>query len=190
MAQEPGHAELQHGPIYFALVDDGGVAQRAVRHRDRHAADDVVDDLVPDQDAQRIGAGDAVDDQADHRLGAGEPILAGDSQEFGGVDRPDAVLGDTAGEHVREVDREPGEIGVRPVRLKLEDVDGGEGRSGERKRRRSGQHGRAQAPSQPTRRTHVAMLARRREAANARARHTFVTRRSPRERYYACDQTL
>ena len=45
-----------------------GIAQRAEGHRHRHPAHGVVDDLVPHQDSQGIGADVAVDCDGDHRL--------------------------------------------------------------------------------------------------------------------------
>ena len=43
-----------------------GAAQRAVGQHEGQVADAIVDDLVPDQHAARVGPGDAVDDHAHH----------------------------------------------------------------------------------------------------------------------------
>ena len=82
----------------FAAVEHHrGVAQRAEGHRDGHAADHVVDDLVPGQDAQRIGADVVADREADDRLAVRQVDL-GDGLELRLVDRRNAVLARAAGE--------------------------------------------------------------------------------------------
>ena len=53
---------------HAGIVEDPGAAQRAVRERHRHAADHVVEHLVPVQDAQRVGARIALDLDPEHQL--------------------------------------------------------------------------------------------------------------------------
>ena len=62
---------------------DPGIAQRAEGHSHRHAIDLVVDDLVPRQVADRIGARfAAVQFQRDHRLGSGDAIFVAGANEL------------------------------------------------------------------------------------------------------------
>jgi len=62
MTQLAGGAEVQDLAVKAAVEDNGRIAQWAIGHSHRHAAQLVVDDFVPGQDAQRIGPGLAVDD--------------------------------------------------------------------------------------------------------------------------------
>ena len=50
-----GRAELVRGPVEALVEDDAGVAERAERGGDGDATARVVDDLVPDEDLERIG---------------------------------------------------------------------------------------------------------------------------------------
>lgn len=63
-----GGSEIDQLTVECALEDEGGVAERAERHRCRGHADCVVHDLVPDQDLNRIDAHVTVELEDDHRL--------------------------------------------------------------------------------------------------------------------------
>src|SRR5713226_1684597 len=52
LVELPRRAEVECGSVDDPLVDETGVAERAVRDHHRLAADGVIDDLVPHQDLQ------------------------------------------------------------------------------------------------------------------------------------------
>jgi len=53
--QLAGGAEIQSRPVERPLEHQRRVAKRTIGHGNRRAADGVVDDLVPNEDSQRIG---------------------------------------------------------------------------------------------------------------------------------------
>ena len=63
------------------LKHNGGITQRAVGHGDRNIANDVIDDLVPHQDLQWIGAGIAVDVQRNDWLAVRQILLIGNRRK-------------------------------------------------------------------------------------------------------------
>ncbi len=65
--QPAGGAEVQRPAVDHARERQGRIAQRAERHHHRLTGHDIVDDLVPDQDFQRIGARLGADLDGDHR---------------------------------------------------------------------------------------------------------------------------
>ena len=69
-----------------------GVAERAEGDDDRDAADPVVDDLVPDEDLDRVGANLAPDGELDDGLARPEEGHGVDRHERRVVDRRDPVL--------------------------------------------------------------------------------------------------
>ena len=93
VAQLAGGAEIQHRVAHPPVVDNGRVAERAEGNGDGNAARRVVDDLVPHQDLQRIGAVFAAQEHADHGLRVGEMVDLGSGREDRIVDRGNAVLG-------------------------------------------------------------------------------------------------
>ena len=123
VAQLAGGTEVQHRIADPAVVDDRRIAERAEGHRDRDAPDRVVDDLVPDQNLERVGAVVIADEEADHGLGIGQILDLGGGGEERIVDRGNAVLGRTAGDDLVEGDRGLGEVRLppfrRPVRRRL-----------------------------------------------------------------------
>ena len=110
-----GDAKVQHGSVNLPLEHDSRVAERAVRHRQRHTVDVVVDDLVPDQDAQGIGPRFVGDHHGDHRLDTRKTVMAGNGNGAGIVDGRNAVPWRSARQNVSEIDRVPGEVGPRPL---------------------------------------------------------------------------
>jgi hypothetical protein len=66
-------AEIEHRAGDSPLEDDARVAERAKRDGDGKAAHDVIDDLVPHEDLQRIGTRIVLDLQGQHRFLSGEP---------------------------------------------------------------------------------------------------------------------
>jgi hypothetical protein len=75
LIQEAAHAELERLPRHAAVEHRDPFGQRVVRDDDRDPADGVVDDLVPDENAQRVRAWCAADDDADD-LPSGRGIMA------------------------------------------------------------------------------------------------------------------
>ena len=65
VAQQAADAEAQGVVADAPVEDDGAVAERAEGHGDRRIADDIVGDLMPRQNRQRIGARDTIDFQRD-----------------------------------------------------------------------------------------------------------------------------
>lgn len=62
-------AEIEDAILQRAVKNERGVAERAIGHGDRRAADEIVHDFVPDQNAQRIGSRIVADSKRNHRLG-------------------------------------------------------------------------------------------------------------------------
>ena len=63
-------------PLDLTLVGHGRAAQRAPAHEHRHAADAVVHELVPIEDAERVGSGLSADGHPADLLVRFEPTLA------------------------------------------------------------------------------------------------------------------
>ena len=116
VAELAGGAEIQHRVAHPPVVDHGRVAEWAEGDRDRHTPHRVVDDLVPDQDLQWIGAVLAAEEHADHGLGIGEIVDLGSGREDRIVDRGNAVLGRPAGHDLVERDRRLRKIRRPPLR--------------------------------------------------------------------------
>lgn len=87
----PGDAELDAAAVESLC----GSGQRAVRHRDRSAADDVVDDLVSDEDPLGVRPDVAVDRNPEDPL-TRRQFGVGCRQELRLVDRGDPVVVDAA----------------------------------------------------------------------------------------------
>lgn len=92
----------------------------AIGDRDGNAAHDVIDDLVPHQDPQRIGAGIPVQFKADDRLLLPEARIFVQLLEYRLINRGDTILGRAAREYFIEVDRLLGEVCLLPA-LRLPD---------------------------------------------------------------------
>jgi hypothetical protein len=92
VAQLTGRTEIEDMRRDAPIEDDGRVAQRAVGDRHWRATHHIIDDLVPDQDPQRIGAGVPADLEADHGLVGGSLLVLTDGFEDRMVDRRNAVL--------------------------------------------------------------------------------------------------
>jgi hypothetical protein len=104
-----------------AIEDERRVAERAVGDRDRPAAERVVDDLVPHQDLERVGAGLATELDGQHRLAVGEPLLGvGLRGGLGLVDRGDAVTRRAARLELRQRHAVLREICLPAARVELE----------------------------------------------------------------------
>jgi hypothetical protein len=56
VSQLSARAEFEHLTADGPLENDGSVAERTIGDHDRNAADNVVDDLVPDHDPEWIGS--------------------------------------------------------------------------------------------------------------------------------------
>ena len=111
--EAPGRAEVQHLVVEPTVEGDGGVAERAEGDRHRQIAELVVDDLVPGQDLDGIGAHPPVGlDHGDRLQGLQPGIGVGDRHVLRVVDRGDAVLGRTAGQDLRIGHRVPAEVGT------------------------------------------------------------------------------
>ena len=113
VVQPPGGAEIQHLVVEAPVEGDRGVAQRAERDRHRLVAELVVDDLVPGENLDRIGAHEPAGLDDRNRLAGLQPAVGvGDRQVLRGVDRGNAVLGRAAGEDLRVGHRVPAEVGA------------------------------------------------------------------------------
>ena len=126
-------AEVQDVGAEPPVVGHRRVAQRTVRDGDGDPADDIVDQLVPDHDPQRVGPGLAARLQRQHRLGAGQPVHLGGGLEPGVVDGGDAVGRGAARADLRRVHQRLGEVGVPRVVERAGNVLGqrvGHGRRG------------------------------------------------------------
>ena len=100
------HQPARHPELRLrALERDRRAGERAVGHGESEVAHDVVDDLVPDQDALWVGTGDAVLDQPEDDVTAVEEAvgLLG-LPETRVVDRRDPVLGRAARHHRVAID--------------------------------------------------------------------------------------
>ena len=92
VAQVPGRSEVERPRADPSIEDERGVAERTERDSDRDAGDAVVDDLVPDQDLDRIGSHAITNGELDYRLARLQKADAGDTQEAGVIDRGNPVL--------------------------------------------------------------------------------------------------
>jgi hypothetical protein len=111
--QPPGRAEVQHATVQRALEGDGRIAQRTEGDRQRQPAHRVVDDLVPGQDLQGIGADVVAHLHQHHRLLRLQPLVSlGGGHELGRVYGRDAILGRPAGENLAVGDRMAAEVGA------------------------------------------------------------------------------
>jgi hypothetical protein len=143
-----GRSEIEGAAVQPAIENQRRVAERAVGHDDREAADGVVDDLVPDEDAHGIRASIAIDCERDDGLGGADRCAPARRPSVNKlleprqVDGRNSVLARTARPDLSEGDRVPREIGARPLRP----PGGGAGscKRGNRARRRA-QQGRQQA---------------------------------------------
>jgi hypothetical protein len=115
IAQLPGGAEAQNAAAQAPIEDDRGIAQGTPGDRDRPAADRVVDDLVPDHDAQRVGLGFAAGGDRDHRRTRGEVTGLRDRRKEQIIDGGYAVLGRAARDDLAQIDRTAQEVGARPL---------------------------------------------------------------------------
>ena len=61
LAQWAGRTKFERLQADPPVESDGGVAERTEGHRDGNTANDIVDDLMPDQDVQAVGAHVAFD---------------------------------------------------------------------------------------------------------------------------------
>ena len=111
MADAPGIAEIQDAPAEAPVEHHAGIAQGAIGHQHRNAADGFVDDLVPQEDAQGIGAGIAIDDDTDHRLHRTQIFIIGCLDIFGISDRRYLIAARPVGDDLRKRDRGFLEIG-------------------------------------------------------------------------------
>ena len=87
VAQLAGRAEVERAPLDPAVERDRRVAERAEGDGDGEPAEFVVDDLVPDQDLQRVGARLAADRQLDHRLARLDKRRREDRGKAGRIER-------------------------------------------------------------------------------------------------------
>ena len=114
VAEQAGGSEGECGVAQAAVEGDGGVAQRAVGDEHRDAADDVVDDLVPEDDLQGVGAHVAVDVEVhDGRSVAVDAVRVADADVGGVGERHDLIAQETRVE-LLELDDADAEVG-QPV---------------------------------------------------------------------------
>ena len=146
IAQLARGAELQRHAVDAPVEDNGGVAERAIGHGHRDAADAVVDDLVPGQNAEGIGLGFAVNLEPDHRLPRAQISDRRDGLEFRIVDRRDAVLGRAAAHDLAKVHRGLREVGLGPFVLPVIGIGAGTGAE-DKPDRRGGQDEEGQGAS-------------------------------------------
>jgi hypothetical protein len=83
--KEPRDSEVQGAPVDLRVVDDAAPGQRTESHDDRLSPEDVVHDLVPPQDAMRVGAGLAVHDDPEDQVLRLEEAVALSRAYDGGV---------------------------------------------------------------------------------------------------------
>lgn len=86
-------AEVEEALADAPLERDRRMAQRTLRHGNGRAVDDVVDDLVPDEHTQRVGAGIVADPQGDDGLVLCQSLFLAQGDEPRRVDRGNAALG-------------------------------------------------------------------------------------------------
>jgi hypothetical protein len=110
VAQVAGRAEAQRASLHPAVERDRGVAERAERDRNRNTADDVVDDLVPDQDLERVGAATAGERERDHRFLRPQEPHFGHAEEARTLERRDAILAGTSRLELPQRHGVPGEV--------------------------------------------------------------------------------
>ena len=113
-AQAARIAEFQDLAIEAAVENHAGIAQRTVADKYWDTTDGVVDDLVPEQDAQRVGAEIAVDTDAENRLQRTDVGL-GDRDEERIIDRRDRIACGAIGIDLVEGDRMQLEVGLREL---------------------------------------------------------------------------
>ena len=112
VAQPSGGAEIENLAVKVAVEGDAGVAQGAEGDRYRLTVYFVVDDLVPYEDAQRVGAGHITVAEHDHRVWVFQPLVAGCyGLKLRSVNRRDAVFGRTAGKNLSPTHRASREVG-------------------------------------------------------------------------------
>ena len=103
MPQDAGHAEVECTVAESPVEGDGGVAQRAIRDRDRYVVETVVDDLMPNEDGQRISTDLALDvDHVDLLLVIQPLVAAGNVLEHRDVDGGNPILTRSAGENLTQ----------------------------------------------------------------------------------------
>ena len=104
------HRQLGKQPSDLALEDHGRPAQRAIRHCDGLALDRVVDDLVPDQNPQRIGARRVSSHESNDDIIISQVARLPRRDELGPVDRRDPVACRPAAMNLLPIDRRLREI--------------------------------------------------------------------------------
>lgn len=119
IAQFSRGAEVQKLTVEPAVIDDGRVAQGTKRDADRHTANRIVDNLVPNQDAQRVGLRLTIDDQPNNRRCVHKFLFRGDLDEFVVVDRWNPVFRRTARKELIKRDDMLGEIRSRPFKFPI-----------------------------------------------------------------------
>ena len=82
-----------------SVEDQSRPGQWTEGHRDRAAADFVVDDLVPPADVVRIGPRLAIDDHAQHQIVGAQVLHERRSDKIGIGQGGNAVLGRTTGDN-------------------------------------------------------------------------------------------
>lgn len=92
MVEPSGNAKAQRMFPYIAVVHDAADGERSPRDGDRPASNLVIDDLVPLQDADRIGARFFTDHYADNLLFRSQVVDLAGRNDFRMIDGGDGVL--------------------------------------------------------------------------------------------------
>src|SRR5262249_26494310 len=84
VAQPPGGAEIQHPPVDRSLKSNRCIAERAEGDSDRYSSDRIIDDLVPDENLDGVGAYIVAHLEEDHWFVRLEPsVCCADVDELG-----------------------------------------------------------------------------------------------------------
>ena len=112
VAQVACGAEVVDRAIEGPVEDDGGVAEGAVGDGDGDAGDDVVDDFVPNEEPEGVGASVVVDLEIEDGFGVHEPGFGRcGGLEVGHVEGRDFVAVGAAGGYLAVGDGMDGEVG-------------------------------------------------------------------------------
>ena len=116
-------ADPEREPLaaHLAAERHGAVAERVVGDRDRNAAQGVVDDLVPDKHAQRVGAGGAPEPHPDDAVAGHEELAVPGPGGVGLGDGPQRRV-DERGQTVLRHPRRDEQLPRRQARLEREAV--------------------------------------------------------------------
>lgn len=121
VSQLSRRAEIENAILNRALENERAIAERAIGNGYGHTPDNIIHDLVPDQNAQRVGARIVADDERDDRFRVAETgrpsgcSAAVQPLEARRVNRRNPVLGRAARLNLLQRDNMLREICARPL---------------------------------------------------------------------------